>query len=105
MPADPNMYLNNYGAPAKPSNRNSIISVASSAQSFGAPPPGIPQDDEYPSPAELEAEIQRILSSADLSTITKKQIRKELTAYFGMDLSHRKQFIHQCIENCLAQMM
>ena len=46
-------------------------------------------------------EVRRVLSTADLMTITKKQVRDDLSAYFGVDLTPKKGVINQFIEEIL----
>ncbi|KAI9176216.1 hypothetical protein H9P43_006581 [Blastocladiella emersonii ATCC 22665] len=58
-----------------------------------------------PTDAELVNEIHRILRSADLMRITKKQVREELSALFGVDLSSRKDFINMTIDAALRDSM
>jgi chitin synthase len=55
-----------------------------------------------PSDNEIYLEIQRILASADLATITKRQIRDELSALFQTDLTHRKEYVANCINEILS---
>ncbi|KAJ3110436.1 hypothetical protein HDU96_006612 [Phlyctochytrium bullatum] len=57
--------------------------------------PGGPTDDD------LLREIRRILSTANLMTVTKKQVRDELSQIFGVDLTPRKATINQFIEEIL----
>ncbi|KAJ3127640.1 hypothetical protein HK100_009642 [Physocladia obscura] len=54
-----------------------------------------------PSDEQLLFEIRRILSTADLMTVTKKQVRDELSAVFRMDMTSRKALINQYIEEIL----
>ncbi|KAI8799852.1 chitin synthase-domain-containing protein [Cladochytrium replicatum] len=54
-----------------------------------------------PTDEELMREIRRILSTANLMTITKKQVRDELTKLFGVDLMPRKAAINSMIEQVL----
>lgn len=58
-------------------------------------PPGAPSD------AELERAIQDILKSADLNSVTKREIRKQLEEIFGMDLTSRKGTINAAIDRIL----
>ncbi|ORZ41568.1 hypothetical protein BCR44DRAFT_1457115 [Catenaria anguillulae PL171] len=58
----------------------------------------------FPTDAELYAEVQRIVTSNSLMTLTKKQVRDELSALFNVDLSSRKDYINQCIADVLAQL-
>ncbi|KAK9760560.1 hypothetical protein K7432_015291 [Basidiobolus ranarum] len=51
----------------------------------------------YPSDEEIADEIRAILSSADLMTITKKQVRDDLSVYFNVDINLRKDYVNSCI--------
>jgi chitin synthase len=66
--------------------------------------PVIRSPNDFPTDAEIQAEVYRILSGADLTVITKKKIREELSAFFNVNLSHRKEFINQVINNYLRSM-
>ncbi|ORZ41372.1 chitin synthase-domain-containing protein [Catenaria anguillulae PL171] len=72
-----------------------MLAPAAAAGGFG----GMPTD------AELAHEIRRILMSSDLMRITKKQVREELSALFGMDLTPRKDFINGTIDAILRENM
>ncbi|KAI8920098.1 chitin synthase-domain-containing protein [Powellomyces hirtus] len=82
-----------YQQPHPPVTRNSMISVGSgyTAMQHG----GSPSDDD------LLRETRRILSTANLMTVTKKQVRDELSAAFGVDLNSRKATINGFIEDIL----
>ncbi|KAJ3071110.1 hypothetical protein HDU98_005822 [Podochytrium sp. JEL0797] len=54
-----------------------------------------------PTDEQLLVEIRRILATADLMTVTKKQVRDELTALFRVDMTPRKAVINQFIEEVL----
>ena len=54
-----------------------------------------------PSDEELLMEIRHILSTSDLMTITKKKVRQQLGKFFGVDLSAKKDYIHECIDSIL----
>jgi len=53
---------------------------------------GLPSDDE------ILTEIRNILGSSNLMSITKKQVREQLSLFFGIDLTLKKDFINQSIE-------
>ncbi|KAI8074645.1 chitin synthase-domain-containing protein [Gongronella butleri] len=55
----------------------------------------IPRDDE------LLQEIQHLLSTSDLTEITKKQVREHLQQVFGVSMASRKNYINACIEDIL----
>ncbi|KAJ3108426.1 hypothetical protein HDU97_001133 [Phlyctochytrium planicorne] len=73
-------------APPPPNNRLSMYSNMTA--------PG-------PSDEDLLREIRRILSTANLMTVTKKQVRDELSMLFGVDLTPRKSTINHYIEEIL----
>ncbi|KAG0167289.1 hypothetical protein DFQ28_010342 [Apophysomyces sp. BC1034] len=54
-----------------------------------------------PADEDIRREVQRITATADLMTMTKKQVREQLSRHFGMDMSYRKDFINYCIEEAL----
>ncbi|KAI9096605.1 chitin synthase-domain-containing protein [Phlyctochytrium arcticum] len=74
--------------PSPKANRLSHISVGSYA-------PGSPSDED------LLRETRRVLATANLMTVTKKQVRDELSAVFNVDLTSRKQVINGFIEDIL----
>ncbi|CAG8726468.1 332_t:CDS:1, partial [Acaulospora morrowiae] len=55
-------------------------------------------DSSFPSDDEILREIRNILANANLMSITKKQVRDDLSHYFGMDMSPKKEYINNCIE-------
>ena len=50
---------------------------------------------------DLERAVQEVLRSADLNSITKREIRRQLESHFGMDLSSRKAVINAAIDRVL----
>ncbi|KAF9930515.1 hypothetical protein BGZ67_005759 [Mortierella alpina] len=56
---------------------------------------------DQPTDEQLANEIQNVLATADLMSITKKQVRERLMAFFGVDLTPRKEFINEVIERVL----
>jgi hypothetical protein len=54
-----------------------------------------------PTDMDLKREIRRILSNSDLMTITKKQVREQLSSLFSMDLTHRRTTINAIIDEIL----
>lgn len=58
-------------------------------------PAGFPTDDE------ILAEIKSILATANLMSITKKQVREQLSNIFGFDMNFKKDFINTSIEYIL----
>ncbi|KAL1917027.1 uncharacterized protein VTP21DRAFT_5225 [Calcarisporiella thermophila] len=66
-------------------------------------PPGIepeaPNEGEaLPTDEEILAVIRMLLSNADLTQLTKKQVREQLAAHFGVEMSSKKSYINNCIE-------
>lgn len=57
----------------------------------------LPEDDE------IEREIRRILDTSNLMTLTKKQVRGQLSMIFGVDITIKKGFINATIERLLEQ--
>ncbi|KAI8991487.1 chitin synthase-domain-containing protein [Mycotypha africana] len=57
--------------------------------------------EDNPKNGEIFEEVQRILTTADLTKITKKQVREELQATFGVPMNARKDYINFCIEAIL----
>ncbi|KAF9438367.1 hypothetical protein BGZ76_008397 [Entomortierella beljakovae] len=56
---------------------------------------------DQPTDEQLANEIQNVLATADLMSITKKQVRERLIAFFGVDLTSRKEYINEVIERVL----
>jgi chitin synthase len=54
-----------------------------------------------PSDAEIDQAVTRLLSDADLTAVTKREIRRQLENQFGMDLSNRKAAINAAIDRVL----
>ncbi|KAI9318939.1 chitin synthase-domain-containing protein [Dichotomocladium elegans] len=77
-----------FTAPAQ-GDRNSQSLVLDDQQGYG------------PSNDEILVEVQRILGAADLTKITKKQVREELQHVFGVPMGGKKEYINACIENVL----
>jgi chitin synthase len=55
-----------------------------------------------PSDAELERAVQEVLRTADLNSVTKREIRRQLEEHFGMDLTSRKAAINAAIDRILV---
>ena len=54
-----------------------------------------------PTDAELEHSVLEILRTADLNSVTKREIRRQLEDWFGMDLTTRKATINAAIDRVL----
>lgn len=52
--------------------------------------------------SQLERSIRSICASADLDTLTKKGVRKQLEAEYGVSLASRKDTINSIIERVLT---
>ena len=57
--------------------------------------PGAPRD------VDLERAVQDIMASADLNSVTKREIRRQLEDHFGVDLTARKGVINAAIDRVL----
>lgn len=70
---------------------------------FDLPPAQSPLDfgTGAPSDADLERSVEEILRTADLNTVTKREIRRVLEERFGMDLTARKATINSAIDRVL----
>ncbi|KAH7883110.1 glycosyltransferase family 2 protein [Phlebopus sp. FC_14] len=64
-----------------------------------------PEDVDFgpgaPSDVDLERAVQEVLRTADLNTVTKREIRRQLEEQFGMDLTSRKSTINAAIDRVL----
>ncbi|KAJ1966780.1 hypothetical protein IWQ62_002258 [Dispira parvispora] len=101
-----------YGGPPDLGGPNRPMSSAShySAVPGGPPHPtsmymagGMPQGgyEGLPSDDEILHEIRNILATADLMTITKKQVRERLNEHFRCNLAPKRDFINSSIEMVL----
>jgi len=59
------------------------------------PSPGAPTN------VDLDRAVQNILRSADLNSVTKRGIRRQLEGQFGIDLTSRKASINSAIDRIL----
>ncbi|KAG1375353.1 hypothetical protein G6F61_008545 [Rhizopus arrhizus] len=85
--------MNHYDMPMRPTSQFSIPLSQGGMQPML--PPGFPTDDE------ILSEIKNILQTANLMSITKKQVREQLSAFFGFDMTPKKEFINTSIEYIL----
>lgn len=106
-----------YPPPGYQSGRNTPMSMAMGAGVVHQPVPSRPVTnyldvqipgsrspdniDGGPTDAELEQAVDMILRDADLNTITKREIRRQLEDHFHMDLSNRKHAIGVAIDRAL----
>lgn len=56
-----------------------------------------------PSDADINRAVENIIRVADLNSVTKREIRRQLEEHFGMDLASRKAVINAAIDRCLAE--
>lgn len=86
-----------YAAPAPPSRPPSNflgdLNVETAPIALGA---------EGITDAQLEGSVRRICAGADLDTLTKKGVRKQLEEEYGVGLTSRKDAINRIIEKVLA---
>jgi len=54
-----------------------------------------------PSDADLDRAVQDVLRRADLNSVTKREVRRQLEEYFGLDLTARKATINAAIDRVL----
>ncbi|KAG2225658.1 hypothetical protein INT45_012130 [Circinella minor] len=54
-----------------------------------------------PTDEEIRHEVRRITATSNLMIMTKKQVREQLSRHFGMDMSYKREYINQCIEDAL----
>lgn len=66
-------------------------------------PPSTTMNNVYPTDDQLLVEIKRILATADLMSITKKQIRDELSKRFNVELKSRKDSINRMVDGVLQE--
>jgi chitin synthase len=70
------------------------------------PIPTSPSHEEHGSglsDAELGLAVQNLLRGADLNSVTKREVRRQLEEHFGMDLTARKATINTAIDRTLLQ--
>ena len=63
-----------------------------------------PEDQDFfggPTDVEIERAVEEHLRNADLTTVTKREIRRRLEEQFGQDLSARKRVINDAIDRVL----
>ncbi|KAF5373421.1 hypothetical protein D9615_009450 [Tricholomella constricta] len=56
-----------------------------------------------PTDSDIERAVHNILRGADLNTVTKREIRRQLEEVFGMDLTPRKASINAAIDRALLE--
>ena len=87
-------------APIHPSQRLSRPLSSATAldrpTSFAASILGLPSDEQ------LLVEIKKMLESADLMNVTKKDVKLHLERVFGVPLDVRREYINQCTEAVLS---
>ncbi|KAF5344589.1 hypothetical protein D9758_013900 [Tetrapyrgos nigripes] len=83
--------------PSRPTTNYLDMPMPLTGSPDGSPHVGSPSD------AELERAVQDLLRFADLNSVTKRELRRQLEEQFGMDLTSRKGMINAAIDRCLAQ--
>jgi len=87
-------------APIHPSQRLSRPLSSATAldrpTAFAASILGLPSDEQ------LLVEIKKMLESADLMNVTKKDVKFHLERVFGVPLDVRREYINQCTEAVLS---
>jgi len=97
-----------YNAPAYQSQYMNTSALNPNMSMVSSVPPSQRNSMEFagfPSDEEIVAQIQNIIYNSDLMKITKKQVREELSEYFGTDMSAKKDFINCTIEEILSGKM
>lgn len=100
-----------FGLPSFPTG-NSFANQYQQAQSrpptnylgVGVPSTRSPEDLDFaggPTDDDLDHAVRDLLHDADLNTITKREIRRQLEEKFGMDLTPRKAMINAAIDRVL----
>ena len=88
-------------APIHPSNRlsrpmSSVVGMDRPGSFVGTTPVGLPSDEQ------ILVEIKKMLESADLMTVTKKDVKMHLERVFGVPFDVRREYINQCTEAVLS---
>jgi len=96
-----NLPMASYDEYTRPSSRQSQRPASPALSHRNSNPIYSSQSALFPSDETILSEIRRILSTADLMTITKKQVRDELSSIFALDMTSKKEYINQCIEMIL----
>ena len=86
--------LLHHPAPSRPVSNYLNIQIPTTRSPENAPS-GSPRDGDF------ERAIQEILRGADLNSVTKREIRRQLENQFGMDLSSRRNSINAAIDRIL----
>jgi len=82
-------------APSRPTTNYLDMPIPTSS------PDGFGYSDGQPTDADIDRAVQDILRDADLNSITKREIRRQLEEIFGVDLSSRKGAINATIDRVL----
>ncbi|KAG7096112.1 hypothetical protein E1B28_006786 [Marasmius oreades] len=83
--------------PSRPQSNYLELPFDSRSPNTSPPAPGTPSD------VELERAVGLILSQADLNSVTKRELRRQLEEQFRMDLTAKKGVINAAIDRCLAE--
>lgn len=101
-----NMMNPDYNATAGSRMSGNLLGQASRANSqylpeFSSGSPLIGGEGGGPTDFELELATQKILGTADLNSITKREVRRQLEQQYGIDLTSRKAVINAAIDRHL----
>ena len=61
------------------------------------------ESNDFPSDKDILKEIRDMISKYDLETLSKKKIRKALSEKFGVDMTHKKDFIYKSIDELMEE--
>jgi len=93
-PLDPGMVYQ--PAPSRPATNYLDINIPMTRS-----PEDVDLAPNAPGDADLERAVQEVLAAADLNSVTKREIRRQLEDHFGMDLTARKGAINAAIDRVL----
>jgi chitin synthase len=90
----------------RPMDANSLYQPAPSRPATNyldipIPQTGSPDFLGSPTDSDLDRAVQNVLRGADLNSVTKREIRRQLEDQFGMDLTARKASINTAIDRVL----
>lgn len=106
--ANPPLYAISHSSMDPMKQQSRPISMATEISVNGSQPqypdPSNPQI-HLPVDEQIVQQIRSILATADLMTVTKKQVRDALSSFFQVDMMYKKEFINKTIEDILQGRM
>ena len=93
--------MQNMVASPTASSQRGAQSVASNSQYGGVQTPSGISQPVYPADDALLYQIRLLVSRSDLMTMTKRQVREELSTIFGIDMTPKKSTINYFLEEVL----